>query len=345
MQEFLDFVLRQLIDYPDDMILTKIDGPKKTIFKLQLRKSDIGKVIGKHGQTIIAIRNLLGAAAARHGQRGRPGDHRGRATGAMSERGAIRRRGIRWGAVCVRSALIALLAICRASAVEFSEATTAQGVRVTVCRVETAKDRLDLFLRDDRGVPLKTFDALQHWLKPQERKLIFAMNAGMYEEDRSPVGLFVSHGRELAPLNLRNAFGNFYLKPNGVFLVTEAGALVVESSEYPRVSKQAVLATQSGPLLVRRGRIHPAFKSDSDSRLYRNGVGVPSAGVALFAITEGPLNLYEFAAFFREVLHCPEALFLDGTVCSLYAPALRRDDRRIDLGPMIGVTEAVAKPE
>lgn len=69
MQEFLDFVLRQLIDYPDEMILTKIENPKKTLFRLQLRQSDVGKVIGKHGQTIIAIRNLLGAAAARHNQR------------------------------------------------------------------------------------------------------------------------------------------------------------------------------------------------------------------------------------------------------------------------------------
>ena len=69
MQEFLDFVLRQLIDFPDEMVLTKHESPKKTIFKLQLRKSDIGKVIGKHGQTIIAIRNLLAAAASRHGER------------------------------------------------------------------------------------------------------------------------------------------------------------------------------------------------------------------------------------------------------------------------------------
>lgn len=69
MEEFLDFVLRQLIDYPDDMILTKLEGNRRTVFKLQLRQSDVGKVIGKHGQTIIAIRNLLSAAAARHGER------------------------------------------------------------------------------------------------------------------------------------------------------------------------------------------------------------------------------------------------------------------------------------
>jgi hypothetical protein len=69
MQEFLDFVLRQLIDFPEEMILTKYEAPKRTMFRLQLRKSDIGKVIGKHGQTIIAIRNLLSAAASRHGEK------------------------------------------------------------------------------------------------------------------------------------------------------------------------------------------------------------------------------------------------------------------------------------
>ncbi len=69
MQEFLDYVLRQLIDFPDEMVLIKVEAPKRTIFKLQLRQSDVGKVIGKHGQTIMAIRNLLAAAAARHGEK------------------------------------------------------------------------------------------------------------------------------------------------------------------------------------------------------------------------------------------------------------------------------------
>ena len=69
MQEFLDFVLRHLIDYPDDLILTKLETPKKTIFRIRLRQTDIGKVVGKHGQTIVAIRNLLNAAAARHGEK------------------------------------------------------------------------------------------------------------------------------------------------------------------------------------------------------------------------------------------------------------------------------------
>ena len=92
-------------------------------------------------------------------------------------------------------------------------------------------------------------------------------------------------------------------------------------------------------MLLRKGVIHPVFKPDSSSRLYRNGVGVPSAGVALFVITEAPVNFYEFALLFRDVLHCPDALYFDGTVSSLYAPTLHRNDKRMDLGPIVGVTE------
>ena len=69
MQEFLDFVLRHLIAYPDEMVLLKHEENRKAVFRLKLRQSDVGKVIGKHGHTIIAIRNLLAAGAARHGEK------------------------------------------------------------------------------------------------------------------------------------------------------------------------------------------------------------------------------------------------------------------------------------
>lgn len=69
MERFLDFVLRQLVEFPDEVIIIKDDTAKKTVFRLQMRKSDIGKVVGKHGQTIAAIRNLLDAAATKHGER------------------------------------------------------------------------------------------------------------------------------------------------------------------------------------------------------------------------------------------------------------------------------------
>jgi uncharacterized protein YigE (DUF2233 family) len=224
-------------------------------------------------------------------------------------------------------------------AVEFSEAQIA-GKRITVCRVDVRKDSLQLFLRDDKGRPFKRFDRLSDSLDALGKKLAFAMNAGMYHGDFSPVGLFVADGRQLSPLNLANDEGNFFLKPNGVFIITARGARVIESSEYPGVREPVLLATQSGPLLVRAGGIHPAFNPDSKSRLYRNGVGVPSPDAALFAISEVPVNFHEFAKFFRDTLHCPDALFLDGTISSLHSTQLGRSDFKMDLGPIIGVVEA-----
>lgn len=200
-------------------------------------------------------------------------------------------------------------------------------------------DSLELFLNDAAGTPLKSLQAAADSLKPRQRRLLFGMNAGMYHGNLAPVGLFISEGKQLSPLNLGSAFGNFFLKPNGVFAVIDGKAVICESSRFPRFKGAVSLATQSGPLLVEKGRIHPAFKKDSTSRLFRNGVGVPSPGIAYFAITEEPLNLYEFAILFRDGLHCPDALYFDGTVSSIYAPSLKRNDRKIDLGPMIGITE------
>ncbi len=51
------------------------------------------------------------------------------------------------------------------------------------------------------------------------------------------------------------------------------------------------------------------------------------------------MNFHEFASFFRDTLRCREALFLDGTISSLHSTALKRSDFRMDLGPIIAVTE------
>ncbi|MES2572108.1 MAG: phosphodiester glycosidase family protein [Verrucomicrobiota bacterium] len=234
---------------------------------------------------------------------------------------------------------IALLLISHALyAIEFTK-KEASGNRITVCEVNLATERLELFLLDEKNRPLKTFQAIERFLEPKGRRLSFAMNAGMFHGNFAPVGLFVQNGKELSPLNLKNAPGNFFLKPNGIFLVTASGAQVIESSEYPKLKEPALLATQSGPLLVWRNQIHPAFNAGSDSRLFRNGVGVAPDNKVFFAITEEPVNLYEFALFFRDVLHCPDALFLDGDLSSLFAPALRRHDDGNHLGPIIGITE------
>jgi len=232
--------------------------------------------------------------------------------------------------------LLALLT--DASAVDFSTAEIA-GKPVTICRVNVRTEHIQLFNLDETGEPFKRLDRLGAWLKARGQTLIFAMNAGMYKGDFSALGLFVSDGRQSVPLNCSNGEGNFFLQPNGVFAVTEAGATVVETSKYNRISSRVILATQSGPLLVYDGKINQAFNPNSTSRLFRNGVGIVSPDIAIFAISEAPVNFYEFATLFRDVLHCQNALFLDGTVSSLYSTALKRSDLRMDLGPIVAVTE------
>jgi uncharacterized protein YigE (DUF2233 family) len=224
------------------------------------------------------------------------------------------------------------------SAAEFSTLNFA-GKRFTVCRVRVHEEHLQLFRCDEKAEPFKRFDRLSSWIESRGQKLVFAMNAGMYRHDFSTVGLFVSDGQQTAPLNLNNGTGNFYLKPNGVFVVTTDGARVIDSATYPNLTGRVVLATQSGPLLVSGGNLHPAFNSNSESRLLRNGVGVPSPEIALFVISDEPVNFYELAKVFRDHLHCPDALFLDGKVSSLHAPELKRSDCRAELGPIIAVTE------
>lgn len=88
-----------------------------------------------------------------------------------------------------------------------------EGARVTVVRVDLREDALELFLGDDSGAPLKSFQRLRRHVEAKGRSLVFAMNAGMYEPDYSPVGLHIAEGREQSPLNRRAGWENFYLKP------------------------------------------------------------------------------------------------------------------------------------
>lgn len=243
-------------------------------------------------------------------------------------------------------ALLAL-SISPARALEFKTGTH-QGKVYTVCRVDTRTDQLRLFLRGDQGEYLKSFEGIDRALAPRGQRLLFGMNAGMFHPGLIPVGWFVAGGTEVAPLTLAEGEGNFFMKPNGVFLLTERGAQVVVSSQAAvirELKEKVLLATQSGPMLVIDGNIHPAFKPQSDSLLFRNGVGIASPHDVVFAISEGPVNFYEFATLFRDTLHCRDALFLDGTLSSLHSPELKRSDKKIDLGPMIGVVGPLpAKP-
>lgn len=212
-----------------------------------------------------------------------------------------------------------------------------------VCRFDPKADDIRLFLNDGSGKPYGHFNFVKDALAAQGARLVFAMNAGMYHEDRRPVGLYIEEGEEAAALNDNDGPGNFHLKPNGVFFITEAGmAGVLETEAFKDSDVTVKYATQSGPMLVIDGKIHPRFLPDSDSLKRRNGVGVTEEGKVIFVLADSPVRFYDFALFFRDVLKTPNALYLDGTISRVYAPELGRNDPGAAMGPIVG---AVAKEE
>lgn len=236
---------------------------------------------------------------------------------------------------------ISLIALAGAAfAAPVCRAEVFEGAEFTVCE-PAADDRVELFHSDADGNILGTFDRLARMAESQNREVIFAMNGGMYHPDRRPVGLYIENGVETAPLVTREGPGNFGLLPNGVFCLSPEGARVVESRRFAETRPDCDFATQSGPMLVIDGALHPRFLPASDSRFSRNGVGVTADGRIVAVIADDPVNFHQFARFFRDVLKTPNALFLDGKVSRLFAPELGRRDLGFPLGPMLAVTRPI----
>jgi uncharacterized protein YigE (DUF2233 family) len=222
-----------------------------------------------------------------------------------------------------------------------------EGASYIVCSFDPTKDKLRPFWLRDDSKPYRTFAALAADLEAKGEAL-FATNGGMYQADFRPVGLYIENGRELIPANKASRSGspgqipNFYKKPNGVFYVGEKEAGVIETGRFVARRPKADFATQSGPMLVIDGSIHPAFIVNSTDRKPRDGVGVSSPTKVNFVISKGWVSFYEFARFFRDGLGCGNALFLDGGVApGLYAPELGRNDPPAHggYGPIIAVVD------
>jgi prepilin-type processing-associated H-X9-DG protein len=202
----------------------------------------------------------------------------------------------------------------------------------TVCPFDAAKDRLELI----DGRDLRSFANLEASLGPRTAELRFAMNAGMYDEEGAPIGLFVADGKEIKPINRRGGSGNFHLMPNGVFAIAQDGKLSVTPAKDFKL-RSPRWATQSGPMLLIEGKLHPKFDKDGESQLIRNGVGVKDANTAFFVISEDPVSFGRFARFFRDALGAGNALYLDGSVSSLWDPGGGRQDAYSQLGPMVAI--------
>ena len=212
---------------------------------------------------------------------------------------------------------------------------TFEGVALTHCIADPERHTIRTSLAPATG---DRFGTIEGWAAGRnESSIAFVMNAGIYGDDLKPIGYFVEDSERLAELNRGDGDGNFFLKPNGVFFGTNGNWRIIETDTFLRtIGTRPQFGTQSGPMLVLSGKMHPEFQDNGPSRQIRNGVGVDSEGRAHFVISDGPISFGAFARYFRDELKTPNALFLDGNVSSLWDPATgRMDNRRV--GPLLVV--------
>jgi uncharacterized protein YigE (DUF2233 family) len=197
--------------------------------------------------------------------------------------------------------------------------------------------KLETFSLDATGEPHRYFFRLQQQLATEGKTLVFAMNAGMFDDSQKPIGLYIEDGKQAKKLNRRSGAGNFHLKPNGVFFIKDGKPRVLETEAFAKSGIKPDFASQSGPMLVINGNIHPKISENGTSRKLRNGVGIDAAGQVIFVISDDAVTFHAFAKFFRDGLRTKNALFFDGTISGLYSTELQRNDGFLPLGPMVGV--------
>lgn len=192
-------------------------------------------------------------------------------------------------------------------------------VKYSIIHVNLKTALIKMLWKNPAGVP---YGSLSEAYRQIGSDLLAVTNAGIYAENKTPLGLHIEGGITLRPLNLDNGEGNFYWKPNGVFYIANEGAGIMESESFNSLDKRAGVteATQSGPLLVTEGEVNPNLDPDSRSLYVRNGIGVKSADEVYILISEDEVSLYDFASVFANQLDCRNALYLDGCVSQLYLP-------------------------
>lgn len=253
-------------------------------------------------------------------------------------------RKARWLGTGFAGLLVTVISACNMNSGgaqgEYCRELTYKSLPYVVCAFETRRDDIRLFYTNDDGVPYLQFDTLAAAMAEDNGELVFAMNGGMYHEDRRPVGYLRAANGDSASVNTNDGPGNFHMKPNGVFWIVGDEAGVTVSERYLEADIDPDYATQSGPMLVIDGAIHPSINADGTSRKRRNGVGVSKDGQTVwFAISDVPVTFHDFASLFRDRLDTPNALFLDGQVSRIYAPAIGRNEPGLDMGPIVGVVK------
>lgn len=235
------------------------------------------------------------------------------------------------------AALFALTACGGGSDVEAAcQDVTFEGSRFTLCQAKPQSHDIALVNRGADGQPMRDFAGLRARLGERYPRLAFAMNAGMFGATGAAIGYYVEDGAAQMPLNRKPGPGNFHLLPNGVFWGDAAGWHVNTTDNFAAAKPDHVrFATQSGPMLVIGGKLHPQISDNGPSLQIRNGVGIARDGSAWFAISRGPVSFGRFARLFRDKADCPNALYFDGAVSRLFDPVAGRGDAGVPIGPIV----------
>jgi len=205
--------------------------------------------------------------------------------------------------------------------------------------VDPTKQELDFYWKDTNGINYGSIENLKTKFEKNRKQLVFAMNDGMYLKDGSPQGLYIESGITKSLIDSKNkGYGNFYMEPNGIFYVTKENKATVCTTANFKQTKNIKYATQSGPMLVIKGKLHPKFMHGSMNLHIRNGVGILPNGQLLFAMSKERINFYDFASYFKQQ-GCKNALYLDGFVSRCYIPTKNWIQLDGDFGVIIGVFE------
>lgn len=207
---------------------------------------------------------------------------------------------------------------------------------LTVCTADPDTHKIHMALGPKDGAPYRSLATFAASRPADAAPVAFAMNGGMFDDLGKPVGYYVETGERLHTLNRAKGPGNFHLLPNGVFYI-RGDKWVIRTADdfYKNVSKRPDFGTQSGPMLVIAGKLHPKLAKDGESKFIRNAVGVDAQGSAHFVISDAPISFGKLARYFRDELKTPNALFLDGNVSALWDPAKGRLDTGAPIGPLI----------
>ena len=213
-----------------------------------------------------------------------------------------------------------------------------EDVLLTHCIADPDEHRIATVLGPKPDMPYRGLGGLAEDRAKESADVAFAINGGMFDEEGQPIGYYVEDGKRLKTINTNEGPGNFHMLPNGVFFGTGGKWQVHTSANFiENITKRPAFGTQSGPMLLIDGKLHPKIAEDGDSRHIRNAVGVDEDGRAHFVISEVPVSFGKLARFFRDELELDEALYLDGKVSALWNPATARIDARAPLGPLIVV--------